>query len=163
LSGIVLGCGDVLFESQQVNERDVAFPEFVDRQIFPRWEQSVQTGSIAVRAAAGRHAPVQTSPSHLAELTDREAATDCGGRLAHHMITARQTGVKAMRSALAVGLLIALCASANAAPVHRSHKQIIVRPNQGVTAPPGRFAVPGWSDDATRRWLDNASSGWSHA
>jgi hypothetical protein len=69
-----------------------------------------------------------------------------------------------MRFVLALGLLTALCASANAATVHhvRASHHVIVGPGQGVTAP-GRFAVPGWSDEATRRWLDNASSGWSHA
>jgi hypothetical protein len=76
-----------------------------------------------------------------------------------------------MRSVLALGLLIALCAAANAATVQhvrtRDHvivgrNQGVIRAGQGATAP-GRFAVPGWSDEATRRWLDNASSGWSHA
>jgi hypothetical protein len=68
-----------------------------------------------------------------------------------------------MRYATALGLLIALSASANAAPVHhRARHHVIIRPDQGVPAT-GRFAVPGWSDEATRRWLDNASSGWSQA
>jgi hypothetical protein len=76
----------------------------------------------------------------------------------------------AMRSVLALGLLINLCVSANAATVHpakrrhhlivRPSHHLIVRPSQGVTP---RFAVPGWSDDATRRWLDNASSSWTQA
>jgi hypothetical protein len=69
-----------------------------------------------------------------------------------------------MRSVLALGLLITLCASANAATVHHSKpRHVIVRPSQGVTAPGARFAVPGWSDDATRRWLDDASSSWTRA
>jgi hypothetical protein len=69
-----------------------------------------------------------------------------------------------MRSILALGLLIALSASANAATVHHSKpRHVIVRPSQGLTAPGARFAVPGWTDDATRRWLDNASSSWSNA
>ena len=74
-----------------------------------------------------------------------------------------------MRSVLALSLLnalglsIALSVAATAAPAHRSKRQQVivrpgqVRPGQDVT-PPGRFAVPGWSDEATRRWLDNASS-----
>jgi hypothetical protein len=70
-----------------------------------------------------------------------------------------------MRSVLAVGLLITLYAPANAATAHRTlhprMRQHVIVPSQGVTAP--RFAVPGWSDDATRRWLDNASSGWTQA
>ena len=34
---------------------------------------------------------------------------------------------------------------------------VIAHPSQDVT-PPARFAVLGWTDDETRRWLDNASS-----
>lgn len=75
-----------------------------------------------------------------------------------------------MRSVLALGLLIALCGSADAAPVHRSKPRPhvivspgqIVSPSQSVTAP-GRFAVPSWSDDATRRWLDKDSAAANQA
>jgi hypothetical protein len=78
-------------------------------------------------------------------------------------------GVNKMRSVLAsvlvVGLLIALGASANAATVHRlrARPHVTVDPSQGVIAPnapagTSRFAVPGWSDESTRRWLDNASA-----
>jgi hypothetical protein len=64
-----------------------------------------------------------------------------------------------MRYILALGLFIAQSATAIAAPAHHSKRQrSIVRPDQAVTAP-GRFAVPGWSDEATQRWLNNASSG----
>lgn len=71
-----------------------------------------------------------------------------------------------MRPILALGLLIALCASANAAPAHRfrARAHTAVGPSQGVTTPTAaptrgaRFAVPGWSDESTERWLDNASS-----
>jgi hypothetical protein len=71
-----------------------------------------------------------------------------------------------MRSAFALGLLITVCASADAATVHRSkpptvhlrtRQHVIVRPSQGVTAP-ARFAVPGWTDEQTRYWSDNATS-----
>jgi hypothetical protein len=83
--------------------------------------------------------------------------------------------VNAMRSVLAflaflaflaLGLLITLCAVADAAAVHRSkpprvqlraRQPVIVHPSQGVTAP-ARFAVPGWTDDQTRDWLDSATS-----
>lgn len=67
---------------------------------------------------------------------------------------------------LALGLLITPCAVADAATVHRSkpppvqlraRQHVIVRPSQGVTAP-ARFAVPGWTDDQTRDWLDSATS-----
>jgi hypothetical protein len=69
-----------------------------------------------------------------------------------------------MRSVLAAGLLITLCASADAATVHRSrppaygHQHITVRPDPHVTAP-NRFALPGWTDEQTQEWLDNASRG----
>jgi hypothetical protein len=64
-----------------------------------------------------------------------------------------------MRSVLALGLLITLCATANAATVHhlRTRHRVIVRPSQGVTAP-ARFAVPGWTDEETRQWLDAHTS-----
>ena len=69
-----------------------------------------------------------------------------------------------MRIVLALGVLITLCVSADAAPVHRSkppartHQRVAVRPNQSVTAPTS-FAIPGWTDEQTRYWLDNASRG----
>ena len=44
----------------------------------------------------------------------------------------------------------------------RIPQHVIVRPGQGLTAPE-RFAVLGWTDEWTRRWLDNASAGWSQA
>jgi hypothetical protein len=58
-----------------------------------------------------------------------------------------------IRSVLALGLLITLCASANAATVHRSKlPDRLLRPAQRVTAP-ARVAVPGWTDEQTRNWL----------
>jgi hypothetical protein len=63
-----------------------------------------------------------------------------------------------MRSVLALGLLITLCASANAAPVHRSKPpEGHLRPGQSVPVPKG-YAVPGWTDEQTRKWLYNGSS-----
>jgi hypothetical protein len=64
-----------------------------------------------------------------------------------------------MRPVLALGLLIALCASANAARVrhpepHAGH----LRPAQPVTAHKG-YAVPGWTDEQTRYWLDSFHGG----
>jgi hypothetical protein len=65
-----------------------------------------------------------------------------------------------MRHFLVLGLLITLCASADAATVHRSkpptvhlrsRQHLIVRPSQGVTAP-AQFAVPGWADEQIRDW-----------
>jgi hypothetical protein len=55
-----------------------------------------------------------------------------------------------MRSVLTLGLLISLCASANAATVHRS------KPPEGHMRPdprpavPRSYAVPGWTDEQTR-------------
>jgi hypothetical protein len=51
-----------------------------------------------------------------------------------------------MRSALALGLLITLCASANAATVHhfRSHHRIAIQPSQGTCAPPACYKFPGY-------------------
>jgi hypothetical protein len=57
-----------------------------------------------------------------------------------------------IRSVLALGLLITLCVSANAAPVHRAKPPAgHLRPDQDA-APKG-FAVPGWTDEQTREWL----------
>jgi len=76
----------------------------------------------------------------------------------------RARSKNAMRSAFAVGLLITLCASADAATVQRSRAErlrarqhVIVHSSQGVTAP-ARFAVPGWTEEQTQQWLDNATS-----
>lgn len=64
-----------------------------------------------------------------------------------------------MRFLLAAGLLLALCISANAATVRhaRTRHPALDRPRANAS-PPARFAVPGWSDEATQRWLNNASS-----
>jgi hypothetical protein len=65
-------------------------------------------------------------------------------------------------SVIILGLLIAPCASGNAAPVHRPRQHAVVppgqaiAPNQGVATP--GFAVPGWSDEATRQWMDQYDS-----
>ena len=73
-------------------------------------------------------------------------------------------GAHAMRSfsalGLSIGLLFVLCASADAAPQrHPSARQpVVTRPPADAAPPRARFAVPGWSDESTRRWLDDASS-----
>jgi hypothetical protein len=62
-----------------------------------------------------------------------------------------------MRSVLALGLALAWCASANAATVRRSKPtEGHVRPSQRVAVPKS-YAVPGWTDEQTRRWLDDAT------
>jgi hypothetical protein len=66
-----------------------------------------------------------------------------------------------MRSVLALGLLITLCASANAATVHRyKPPERHLRSGQPVTVPTVTkgFAVPGWTDEQTRYWLYNGSA-----
>jgi len=63
-----------------------------------------------------------------------------------------------------MGVLVALCTSANAATAHHArtrtpaaHHALIDRAGTDGN-PRARFAVPGWSDEATARWLNNASS-----
>ena len=64
-----------------------------------------------------------------------------------------------MRSVMAVGLLIALCASANAAKVRHSKLRAgHLRPAQPVAVPKG-YAVPGWTVEQTRYWLDSFHGG----
>jgi hypothetical protein len=72
-----------------------------------------------------------------------------------------------MRSALPLGLLITLYASANAATVRRfkppeghfrTYQRVAVQSVQRG-ASPTRFAVPGWTDEQTQYRLDNASAG----
>jgi hypothetical protein len=75
-----------------------------------------------------------------------------------------------MRAVLILGLLVALSIAADAAPAHhaklrtvhmRAPQRALVDPGPGVTpsvTPPARFAVPGWTDEETRQWLDNANS-----
>jgi len=63
-----------------------------------------------------------------------------------------------MRAVLAVGLLIAVCAIAEAAPAQRAHQRVIVRPNQSYvrpnqslpTPPAGSSGLPGL--DPGRGW-----------
>jgi hypothetical protein len=65
---------------------------------------------------------------------------------------------------LSLGLSMTLSAAANGATAHRlkwsahAHPRVTVRPSPRVTAP-ARFAIPGWTDEETREWLDNASRG----
>jgi hypothetical protein len=66
-------------------------------------------------------------------------------------------GANMMRSVLVLSLLITWCASANAATVHRAKPpEGHLRPGQRVTVPKG-YAVPGWTDEQTRYWLDSAT------
>jgi hypothetical protein len=51
-----------------------------------------------------------------------------------------------MRPALALGLLITVCASANAATVHhsRTRHHITIQPGQGTCVPPACYKFPGY-------------------
>ena len=51
-----------------------------------------------------------------------------------------------MRFALAFGLLITLCASANAETVHhfRTSHHIAIQPSQGMCVPPSCYKFPGY-------------------
>ena len=63
-----------------------------------------------------------------------------------------------MRSVLALGLLITLCVSANAARVHRSKPpQGHSRPAQPITVLKN-YLVPGWTYEETTKWLNTYSS-----
>jgi hypothetical protein len=80
-------------------------------------------------------------------------------RPAHYLAQQWLLGANVMRSVLALGLLISLCASANAAKVHVSKPHAgHVRVAQPVATPKG-FAVPGWTEEQTRNWLDSYHGG----
>lgn len=65
-------------------------------------------------------------------------------------------------SVIALGLLIAPAASGNAATVRHQRQHAVVPPGQAIapnhgSATPG-YAVPGWSDEATRQWMGQYDS-----
>jgi hypothetical protein len=68
------------------------------------------------------------------------------------------------QSVLVLGLMMTMCASAGAAALHRSrspahaHQDFILHPRERV-AVPRSFAVPGWTDEQTQQWLNNAERG----
>ena len=51
-----------------------------------------------------------------------------------------------MRSALALGLLLALCVATNAQTVHhpRARHPVTIEPSQGVCVPPACYKFPGY-------------------
>jgi hypothetical protein len=64
-----------------------------------------------------------------------------------------------MRSVLALGLLVAFCASASAAKVHHYIPHAgHVRATQPVGVPKS-YAVPGWTEEQTRAWMDSYHGG----
>ncbi len=68
-----------------------------------------------------------------------------------------------MRFVLASGLVIAMCASANAAKVHHPHwrPHAIVHPNQEEVVPPGWYKFPGYPPipPSENRTLDPSNFG----
>jgi hypothetical protein len=63
-----------------------------------------------------------------------------------------------MRSIFALGILVALSASANAAKMHHSKPHAgHVRPPQTLAVP--SYAVPGWTEEQTRNWMDSYHGG----
>jgi hypothetical protein len=72
-------------------------------------------------------------------------------------------GVIRMRSALALVLLIILCASANAATVHhfRTRHQVTIQPSQGPCVPPACYQFPGYPPlpRSAIRTLDSSTFG----
>jgi|ERR1700726_2455004 len=94
-----------------------------------------------------------------ADLTDREAASGWGRSRPCVHDQPDGHGANTMRSVLALCLLITLCASADAATLHRSkphERHLRLDQPASVTK---RFAVPGWTDEQTRYWLWNSSRG----
>jgi hypothetical protein len=64
--------------------------------------------------------------------------------------------LRGLRSVLALGALIVLCASANAARVrHPEPRAGHTRPAQPVAAGLKSYAVPGWTEQQTRDWMDS--------
>ena len=71
------------------------------------------------------------SQAYLNKETDHHLMSAGAARSAHQMRTVCFIGANAMRFFLTLGLLITLCASADAATVHHSRHHVIVRPSQG--------------------------------
>jgi len=101
---------------------------------------------------------VHGMPYDHPSLNDLEAVPDCGGAaLASHKNGGWSIGANAMRSVLALGLLIALCASANAARVnHSKPRHVIVRHSYGMIP---RFVVPSVKYDDTPSYNDPSKFG----
>ena len=81
-------------------------------------------------------------------------------------------GAGAMRSILATGLFIALSASTSAAAKEHYSKSrhVVTRPGPAATpriyssasyaaAGGARIAVPGWTEEQTRQWMDSYHGG----
>jgi hypothetical protein len=64
-----------------------------------------------------------------------------------------------MRSILVLGLLLALCTSADAAKVRHSKPHAGHLRTAQPAAAPKVFAVPGWTVEQTQNWLDSQGYG----
>jgi hypothetical protein len=65
-----------------------------------------------------------------------------------------------MRTILTLGMLIIFCVSADATPLRHSRPiKRRPRPEHAITAPDARksYTVPGWTDEETQKWLDDAT------
>jgi hypothetical protein len=62
-----------------------------------------------------------------------------------------------MRLILAISVLIALGASAEAAQAHRPTSPVRQQHPPRPTASSKGFAVPGWTDEQTRAWINDAT------
>jgi len=74
------------------------------------------------------------------DVTSREADVRWGCATEHYLGRQSASGEKAMRSILALSLLIALSGVANAATVHHTHRHATVRTDQGATNLNSSFA-----------------------
>ena len=80
-----------------------------------------------------------------------------GPRITSHSIGL--PGVSVMRSVLALSILIALCVSANAAKVRHSKPHAAHLPRAQPVAVSKGYAVPGWTEEQTRNWLNSFHGG----
>jgi hypothetical protein len=81
-----------------------------------------------------------------ANLIDREAAGAWGRSRSRAHDGVRVATEHAMRSIIALGLLVALYTSAGAATVHhfRTRHHITIQPSQGTCVPPACYKFPGY-------------------
>jgi hypothetical protein len=98
-------------------------------------------------------------PRDPLDLNAVEVVADCGdAALASHRKRGRSIGANTMRSVLALGLLMSVCASANAAGVHHSKpRRVIVLHSHNMLSP--RFVVPPVKYDDTPSYNDPSKFG----
>ena len=62
-----------------------------------------------------------------------------------------------MRLILTICVLVATCVSVQAAPTHRAKLPARKLHTVDPAPSPKGFAVPGWTDEQTRSWINDAS------